>query len=215
MKNYFKRSSSNDFLKVSPQESIKNAVKFSNWQVTYGVVDLLIEFFDVKTFLEIGVAYGGHATHILKKYKNLQYWGVDPYIANYDQKDGFSNDVNKLFKNKKNQEAFDLLHYSVKVNLSTFGKRCNLHRTKSETFFKKNKKKFDLIYIDGDHRFPQVYSDLSNSWKFVKTGGVLCGDDYSWEGVKRAVVKFSEKNMVDYYLIERGDGGGQTFFFLR
>jgi predicted O-methyltransferase YrrM len=36
---------------------------------------------------------------------------------------------------------------------------------------------FDLIYIDGDHRYTQFKKDLNHYSKLLKTGGVLCGDD--------------------------------------
>lgn len=37
---------------------------------------------------------------------------------------------------------------------------------------------FDLIYIDGDHRYSQFMRDLVHAAGLLKVGGVLCGDDY-------------------------------------
>ena len=50
----------------------------------------------------------------------------------------------------------------------------------SDEFFQKNKKYFDLIYIDGDHSSHQVAIDINNSWNSLKTGGFLILDDYMW-----------------------------------
>lgn len=36
---------------------------------------------------------------------------------------------------------------------------------------------FDLIYIDGDHRFDSVRSDVANFAPRVRDDGILCGDD--------------------------------------
>jgi predicted O-methyltransferase YrrM len=36
---------------------------------------------------------------------------------------------------------------------------------------------FDMIYIDGDHRYTQVKADIADYSKLVKNGGVFCGDD--------------------------------------
>jgi predicted O-methyltransferase YrrM len=36
---------------------------------------------------------------------------------------------------------------------------------------------FDLIYIDGDHRFNSVQSDIANFAPRVRNDGILCGDD--------------------------------------
>lgn len=36
---------------------------------------------------------------------------------------------------------------------------------------------YDLIFIDGDHRYSQVRADITNCLKLVKMGGIICGDD--------------------------------------
>lgn len=36
---------------------------------------------------------------------------------------------------------------------------------------------FDMIYIDGDHRFESVQRDIINFAPLVRPGGILCGDD--------------------------------------
>lgn len=39
------------------------------------------------------------------------------------------------------------------------------------------KSAFDLVYVDGDHRYESVLTDLALSSQLVKEGGILCGDD--------------------------------------
>ena len=48
---------------------------------------------------------------------------------------------------------------------------------------------FDVVYIDGDHRYEQVKKDVVNYSAIVKRGGFLAGHDYcnDYEGVIRAV----------------------------
>ena len=36
---------------------------------------------------------------------------------------------------------------------------------------------FDMVYIDADHRYPQVERDILNYAKLIMEGGILCGDD--------------------------------------
>ena len=46
-------------------------------------------------------------------------------------------------------------------------------RTTSDIFFKKNKETFDLIFIDGLHRYHQVKKDIINSLKFLNDNGII------------------------------------------
>ena len=39
-----------------------------------------------------------------------------------------------------------------------------------------------MIYIDGWHGASQVTKDINNSWKFLKSGGIIICDDYFYEG---------------------------------
>jgi hypothetical protein len=54
------------------------------------------------------------------------------------------------------------------------------------------KLKPDLIYIDADHSFEAVQDDLATASRLFPTAA-LVGDDWDWEGVRRAVEKFAER----------------------
>ena len=51
------------------------------------------------------------------------------------------------------------------------------YRGKSDEFFLHNKKKFDLIFIDGLHVYHQVKKDILNSLKFLKKDGFILVHD--------------------------------------
>lgn len=67
----------------------------------------------------------------------------------------------------------------------------NLSFSKSDSslFFKKNKKKFDLIYIDACHSYESVKREIALSLKALKEGGVISGHDmlFKENGVLQAV----------------------------
>jgi hypothetical protein len=54
----------------------------------------------------------------------------------------------------------------------------------------------DLIYVDASHDEDDVYDDVKNYWKSLKTGAFMAGDDWctSWHGVICAVNRFSREN---------------------
>ena len=53
---------------------------------------------------------------------------------------------------------------------------------KSNEFFSKNKKEFDIIYVDGSHHAKDVLEDCVNSWRVLQKNGILIIDDYFWIG---------------------------------
>lgn len=50
----------------------------------------------------------------------------------------------------------------------------------------------DLVYIDADHSYEMVSLDLQHWYPHVKSGGVICGDDYGMRPVREAWGKFAE-----------------------
>ncbi len=60
---------------------------------------------------------------------------------------------------------------------------------------------FDIVYIDGDHTYDAVRNDLDAWSSKVRPGGILCGDDYKWLGVRQAVLEFMDitgKQVIEY-----------------
>lgn len=51
----------------------------------------------------------------------------------------------------------------------------------------------DLIYVDADHQTSSVYRDIINWYPHLNEGGVMCGDDWKWESVKKGVKKAAKK----------------------
>ncbi len=51
----------------------------------------------------------------------------------------------------------------------------------------------DLIYLDASHEEEDVYEDLCGYWEVLRPGGILFGDDYSWDGVRLAVDRFARE----------------------
>ncbi len=65
---------------------------------------------------------------------------------------------------------------------------------------------FDWVYIDGNHLYEFVKTDLETYHRKVKTGGFIVGDDYGaegwWEGgVTRAVDEFRRGGLCETVLI--------------
>lgn len=98
------------------------------------------------------------------------------------------------------------------------------HEMTSDDFFEKNKRKFDIIFIDGLHTQEQVYKDFTNALKALKTGGTIVLHDCSphseylqtvpptcseWTGdVWKAVVKIRSENCFLFFTVDTDYGVG-------
>lgn len=54
-------------------------------------------------------------------------------------------------------------------------------------FLRGQRQFFDLVYVDADHSYSAVRRDLEDARSILVDGGVLAGDDWSWNSVRLAV----------------------------
>ncbi len=116
---------------------------------------------DKSTYLEIGGGLGGSslcvylATQLSGSSVNLI--TIDPFI----QSDGENWSKDDFVENTKSIPSLRLINFP-----SDAAKE------------KVPDSSVDLLFIDGNHSYPQVKRDLENYWPKVKTGGILLGHDY-------------------------------------
>lgn len=96
----------------------------------------------------------------------------------------------------------------------------------SDAFFKTNKRKFDVVFIDGLHEHKQVIRDVKNSLKFLNDGGHIILHDVlpikiehtivprptktgHWNGdVFKAWLELRMENGLSMYVIDTDNGVG-------
>ncbi len=188
--------------------------KTCSWFGSYGIVPHLANMVGAQNILEIGVAYGYHADFMCSTLPSLQYIGVDPYQANYDPEDIFCQDVQRLFGEDAAQPAMDRLFSAVSYNFLKFHGRAKLIREKSwiaaDQF---DDKSIDLVYVDGDHTYEGVAKDLAAWYPKVRKGGIICGDDIGWPGVKKAVDEFFIAHKKEYQIISKNGFENMPAFY--
>lgn len=70
--------------------------------------------------------------------------------------------------------------------------------------------KFDVVFIDADHEYLSVKNDIKAWLPYVKDGGILMGDDYNFNGVRKAVdelIDFEHYNIYGRIWISKVIGG--------
>lgn len=99
----------------------------------------------------------------------------------------------------------------------------NIRKT-SDVFFKSNKDKFDIVFIDGLHTYDQVKKDILNSINYLNENGIILVHDcmpdslgkqavprykMQWNGdVWKAIVDLRQKEDLDIYTCEMDQGIG-------
>jgi hypothetical protein len=51
----------------------------------------------------------------------------------------------------------------------------------------------ELVYVDASHEYDDVLSDMNIYWDIVTPGGMMFGDDYWIDDIRRAVADFAKK----------------------
>ena len=138
---------------------------------------------------EIGVLKGKFAKEIISSLEPSEYIGIDPY-EKYDDRPSVEyfrqNSIEKVY-NKTNKLIEGLGH-----------KLYRMSSKEAAPLFYQNY--FDLVYIDGDHRYKKVKQDIELWYNRIKYGGILAGHDYIKVkdfGVVQAVNEFVEKEQLE------------------
>ncbi len=141
-------------------------------------------------FLEIGVWKASTLPNLVEDLGPIfNYVGVDPYGQLDD--DYYRGPFGFW---KTNREA-DKIYKQAKAEFDRLG--ATLIRETSQNFFAHNTQKFDVIFVDGDHRYNGCLYDCEASLKHIKPGGLLVIDDYGnsmHPEVEWAVREFYQKH---------------------
>ena len=136
----------------------------SNALTIYNLINKLKKI-DNQRYLEIGSFEGFSAIFFSRFLTNsnltcIDIWKGVEELSNMDFKvveSNFDKNISKIMFNK-----------ITKI------------KSESEFFFKNNKEKFSIIYIDGNHFFQNVINDIEESWRILEVDGILILDDYLW-----------------------------------
>ena len=119
----------------------------------------------IRNILEIGSFEGRSAIFFLNYFNNSQLTCVDTWEGSHEHNDISMNKVEENFDN----------------NLKKYFNRFSKHKANSNLFFKTCNKKFNLIFIDGNHHYKQVMADAENSLKYIEKGGYILFDDFTFK----------------------------------
>lgn len=143
--------------------------------------------------IEIGVGTGKFSKILLSNTNLKKIYLLDAWKE-------FDIDVYNDKTNAKQAEQ-DARYQIVLKDMSVYGDRVSVIRKDSREAFKDFADGFfDFIYIDANHAYEFVKTDINNWYSKLKTGGVFAGHDYvdgvlltGVYGVRSAVDEFCKK----------------------
>lgn len=146
----------------------------------------------VKTIVEIGVWRGRFSDVLLSTMNPKKLYLVDPWIATSE------DEAEDALTTAKNGAQMEQIYNAVKNRFSNeieAGQVEIIRDYSANALTTFDDDSIDLIYIDGDHTYEAVKTDLDLAWKKIKPSGYIMLDDYhrrGWwgDGVLRAVHEF-------------------------
>jgi hypothetical protein len=144
-----------------------------------------------KRGVEIGVWKGDTFKYLLNAHKNLNLSGVDLYEPQPD------NCGPEKWSKGENGHSWDHKKYYANMlklcnQLEGRGKIIKDYSTNASEAFDENS--LDFVFIDGDHSYQGVISDIEAWYPKIREGGWIIGHDIHFETVKNAVKeKFGDK----------------------
>ena len=79
----------------------------------------------------------------------------------------------------------NLTHKVIPIKMKSFEASFNLND------------KADIIYIDAAHDEKNVFQDIYQYFPKLKENGIMCGDDWWWPSVKKAVKKYAKAHNLE------------------
>jgi Methyltransferase domain len=147
----------------------------------------------VKTVIEVGSWLGTSTRHIAKCLpEDGKIYAVDHWLGSEEHQSGhlcWRPELSKLY------EYFlsNVIHEGLTAKIIPV-------RMDSITASKILSVEADVVYIDASHDTDSVYLDLKAWFPHVKSGGILCGDDWGYPTVEEAVRRFATERGLDIEL---------------
>ena len=161
--------------------------------------DIREQLGNIDIAIEVGVWRGDYSRSIITKLLPTTFYGIDPY----ELYEGYTDKPSEI--DFKDQTNLDLLYDNVITTFEGFNN--DYGPTKSilirdlgvnyASQFADNS--VDFVYLDGDHKYQPVKSEIEAWYPKVKIGGILAGHDFTERshieefGVIPAVTEFIER----------------------
>jgi len=158
-------------------------LKPEQWRRWHVLEHELISITDTEypSILELGVRDGKVPMHLMKRIPGLTYVGIDAWTDYESELARGKHDMayarDKMARNREQAESVT----------RSWPRQAKMREELTQDVHQLITRKFDIVWIDADHSYESVARDIDLYRNKVKPGGIICGHDYDWPEVHRAV----------------------------
>lgn len=141
-----------------------------------------------KNVVEVGTWLGVSAifmAHLLNS--GAKIFCIDPWVPYHDMEN--MPECQERLKNAYERFLSNCIHHKVTDKIVP------LRMTSMDAYatYFSGEHDIDLVYIDGSHAEEDAYNDIIHWQTVVAPHGIICGDDYGWPTVRRAVTRAAQE----------------------
>jgi hypothetical protein len=182
--------------RIDPYAIINRYIRFTSYQdvlplenrrASRNILPLIWRDLGYTRGAEIGVCRGEYMSVICSQMPGLTYFGIDPW-----KKAGSSP-----------QEKMDIL-YDLSLSRTKGYNATLIRKTSMEALADFENRSLDFVYIDGDHTFDGVVTDIVLWAQKVRRGGMIACHDYCngyLSGVVKAVDAYTYCHKIDPWFV--------------
>jgi hypothetical protein len=141
---------------------------------------------------EVGVYDGEHADTIVHNFNPTVLYLVDIWLAYPGNAYGYT------------QEHWDQVQNTVQEKYKNNPAVQIFNKGSLEGAKQLEGEQLDYVYIDANHAYEPVKSDIEAWWPLIKDGGCLAGHDWTIPDVVRAVEEFAQSNELTVCVSDNG-----------
>ena len=144
--------------------------------------------------LEIGSFEGRSALFFLKFLPNCHLTCIDTFEGSVEHRTPGSRHHTDMSEVEARFDANTKLFSDRLEKLKAFS-------IEALSELQRESRRFDVVYVDGDHHAASAFTDAQQSWDLLASGGIMILDDYLWQPAKPAAER--PKPGIDAFLQAR------------
>lgn len=158
---------------------------YHGWFCNQKQLDRILSRNNILIVVELGSWLGESTSFIARKLPiNGKVYAVDHWKGSIEHQDPRRTDVYFLLPTLYEQFLSNIIHLGLTDKIIPV----KMTTVEAALALKINP---DLVYVDASHDELSVYEDIKNWYAKLARNGILCGDDWCWETVQRAVKRFA------------------------